>query len=356
MAKVSILTFQYSYTYGAVLQAYGLSKAVEKMGHEVRMIDYRPLAARRHYEDYWPRHPKRLPRALYSHSRSFFFRRRFNRFRKRYLPLTKTYLTVEDLEQSPPLADYIVCGSDQIWNVSSFRGFDAAFFLSFLREPIPQRVSYAATFGDAEDLGGNKQYICSLLKDFDHISVRDERSQRMIQDLIGRTAMHVLDPCFLIDYSTITPPPILKPPYILVYCYSKNDLSTYAVQCIHRELHIPVISIHASFEDFDDGDILHSGPLEWLSLMQHASFVCTDSFHGTCFAIKNGKQFITVAKETGMSRIEDILQTAGLSHRIIWNDEQLGTAIEEPIEYDAVSSRIEGARKRSLSFLHSALG
>ena len=344
--KVGILTFHYANNYGAVLQAYGLYKAVEAMGHDVQIIDYRPLAARRFYNRHLSkRHPIQSLQTL-------LYQRRFNQFRKRYLPLSRTYLTVEDLEQSPPQLDYIICGSDQIWNVSSIRGFDPAFFLSFLKGSTPKRISYAATFGNAEDLGSNKNEIASLLTQFDHISVRDVKTQTMITELIRRPSTHVLDPCFLTNYGIITPPRVIPHHYILFYSRIKNKFLTQVVQYLQRKLQLPIFSIDLSI---DGTTRLQPSPLGWISLMQYADYVITDSFHGTCFSIINQKQFVTIPYQGGMSRIEDILMTAGLSERIASNYDELANALEVDIEYKIISERIEDARKKSFSFLSNAL-
>ncbi|MCI7617983.1 MAG: polysaccharide pyruvyl transferase family protein, partial [Firmicutes bacterium] len=40
--RVGILTFHCARNYGAVLQAYALQTYLEKQGHQVYVIDYRP--------------------------------------------------------------------------------------------------------------------------------------------------------------------------------------------------------------------------------------------------------------------------------------------------------------------------
>lgn len=43
--KVGILTFHHVANYGAMLQAYALQQAVQRLGHEAELIDYRPTKA-----------------------------------------------------------------------------------------------------------------------------------------------------------------------------------------------------------------------------------------------------------------------------------------------------------------------
>lgn len=350
MSRIGIVTFHHANNYGAVLQAYGLVKAIQDLGHEVQVIDYRPLAARKFYEGRLPRRPLRF-------LKEYRFRKNFNDFRRIYLPLTSKYLTKEDLACTPPAFDCVVCGSDQVWNVSatSYRGYDPAFFLGFLDGDLPRRVSYAATFGGTEmtDFGENKEEICSHLSSFHHLSVRDRKSQSMLNDLIHRHAEHVLDPCFLTDYKAITPRRLIKTPYILTYCFQSSPASIDAAQRLSKKLDLPIVSIKAQF---DGATPAHPGPLQWLSLMQHASFVCTDSFHGACFSIINRKEFVVLPFEGNMSRIEDILDTAGLTNRIVRSTADLDDLLSERIDFDRASHRVQEKRNDSVRFLSNSLG
>jgi len=346
MSRVGILTFHYTNNYGAILQAYGLSKAIAEMGHSVEVIDYRSLTARRRFGR-WPRNTLRILPTVVK-------RWRFRQFRKRYLPLSRrTYWTLKDLQRHPPEVDYVVCGSDQVWNISAFRGFDPAFFLDFLNEDGPRRISYAATFGYAQELSHYQERICDLLSRFDYLSVRDRMSQNMISKLIARPAYHVLDPTFLADYGPITPPPISKDPYAFVYCVSNSDLFVPVLRALSRKLRMRLISVNVPF---DGAKVIRSAsPLRWLSLMRHADFVCTNSFHGTCFSLISQKDFVTLPIEKGQSRLEDILQTADLSGRLVTNEAELERSLASPINYTIVSSRLDEARLRSQTFLREAL-
>jgi hypothetical protein len=259
----------------------------------------------------------------------------------------------EDLMEAPPAVDYVVVGSDQVWNTTTpLRGYDPIFFLKFLKDRDIHRVSYAATFGNGFDLGANHAEIASLLAQFESISVRDRNSAEMVRTLIDRTAAHVLDPCFLTDYSDITPPALSKTDYILVYCFRRTKAFEHAVETLEKELQMPVISIKTAFEG---ARVVHPDPSQWLSLMRHASYVCTDSFHGTCFALINKKPFLTFPYRGGESRLQDVLQTVGLLNRLITDEKSFKSAMLTPINYKAVAESINIERQKSLSFLSKAL-
>jgi len=279
---------------------------------------------------------------------------RYHQFRKQFLPLSqRRYWTPQDLRTSPPDVDCVVCGSDQVWNVASFRGFDPAFFLDFVDDVHIRRVSYAATFGYADDLGTHRQAIAGLLSKFQRLSVRDVKSQQMVRELTGCQAEHVLDPCFLTEYGPITAPRIVSEPYIVVYCPGNSDLIRYGVRAAGRALKMPIVSIGMPFEEAHV--IWSAGPRQWLSLMCHADFVCTNSFHGVCFSIINRKNFVALPIQRGLTRIEDVLKTLGLSDRLICSEEEVEQRIERPISYDLVDPRLEGACRRSHAFLHGSL-
>ena len=82
----------------------------------------------------------------------------------------------------------------------------------------------------------------------------------------------------------------------------------------------------------------------------------TDSFHGTCFAINFGKQFIEILPNNATgTRNQSILELTGLSGRILrdFNDYSL---MDETIEYQNVWKILEEERKKSLERLKELLG
>ena len=87
---------------------------------------------------------------------------------------------------------------------------------------------------------------------------------------------------------------------------------------------------------------------EFLALIDNASCVVTDSFHGTCFAINFGKQFIEILPNNATgTRNQSILDLTDLSGRILkdFNDYSL---IDNTIDYDDVWQRLDEERKRSI--------
>ena len=349
MAKsVATLTFHQADNYGAVLQAYGLARAIRGLGHSVEIIDYRPAAARKIYNRFGLRSGKVV---------SVLTRRwRFRRFRRRFLPLTRTvYWTAEELAAQPPELDCVICGSDQIWNVGSYRGFDPPFFLDFAEGRGITRASYAATFAGATDFGPNRERIVELLRGFDHISVRDAESQDIVNSLIGRAVPRVVDPTFLVDFDSVTPPALHPAPYIAVYCLERSESFQRLVEAVSRKLQLPVVAVMTPIEGAKV--FRAAGPREWLSVLRHANFVVTNSFHGLCFAIKNHTDFLAAPHSKGPGRLADLLGWFDLADRIVTDAgavEAMSTD-ELRVDFPRVEEPLQVAIEASRDYLREVL-
>ncbi len=186
--KVSLLTFHKALNYGAMMQTFATYKTIEKMGHEVELVDLR------------------IPEQKSFLSLVFVQIRRFfaNRFVRKYYPnLSANYSCLEDLRATPPEADYYVVGSDQVWNTSITRENYLAFFLDFGDLKIP-RFAFSSSFSTEkiEVFDQQKENIKRCLSNFTGIAVREESGKRICESLLpisrGIDVEIVLDPTFLL--------------------------------------------------------------------------------------------------------------------------------------------------------------
>ena len=95
------------------------------------------------------------------------------------------------------------------------------------------------------------------------------------------------------------------------------------------------------------------GPQEFLGYFSKASFVITNSFHGTAFSILYKKQFICIPPQRGRERTDSILSLLGLCGRIIEDYQAIGEL--RPIDYKQVYSTLELLRNQSKSYLEKSL-
>ncbi|MBQ4432262.1 MAG: polysaccharide pyruvyl transferase family protein, partial [Synergistaceae bacterium] len=98
-------------------------------------------------------------------------------------------------------------------------------------------------------------------------------------------------------------------------------------------------------------------PGEFVYLLEHADFVCTDSFHGTAFSVIFRKNFMAFRrKKTGFEdmfgRIESLLSNLGLMNHVY--DSGMTTR-PDALNSEAVTSRLEEMRGASLEYLRGCL-
>lgn len=111
-----------------------------------------------------------------------------------------------------------------------------------------------------------------------------------------------------------------------------------------------IVDISLRATNSEKGHIMRydAGVEEFLSLVKHAEYVVTNSFHGMIFAVQYRRPFVIFSREQCNNKIEEILDLFGLkNHMLVTGEEEF----EETINYDKVHERITKAREKSLAFL-----
>lgn len=113
-----------------------------------------------------------------------------------------------------------------------------------------------------------KKLCCFVerLRSFHVISVRDENSQSIVREAIGREVPLVLDPClqFPINASPVRHPP--REPYVALYGYRFSEPFARAVQKWARTQRLPTISIGYR-NRWADQNWLTAGPDDFANFM-----------------------------------------------------------------------------------------
>ncbi|MEM1239563.1 MAG: polysaccharide pyruvyl transferase family protein [Cyanobacteria bacterium P01_H01_bin.26] len=354
--KIGIITFHHTTNYGATLQAYALSKALSAWGHSVEIIDYRPKGAVGFYvKQLLPIKNKKFDwnKDFYRHILKAF---RMRKFLVSSLNLSKLKCYSNyNLRAIFEAANYdaIITGSDQVWCLNTkFRGFDPAYFLDFFEAGENcLKISYAPSVGETKSFGDKRAEICDLIEKFDYVSVRDHHSKSVLQKECGVTATKVLDPTFLVSYDDILTPPDTAAPYLLVYNHKKlNNLQEQAIKEIARVKNLKIISVGDIWSVADHSKIaVH--PKEWIGYFKQASYVFTNTFHGTIFSLLFRKDFTVFVGEGKRNKIHDLLGSLELETRITTTD----PGAEEPdisaIDYCVVERKLNPQIRDSKAFL-----
>ncbi|MBQ2944589.1 MAG: polysaccharide pyruvyl transferase family protein [Ruminococcus sp.] len=330
MKKVGMLTFHASHNYGSVLQAYALSKQVELLGCKPEFINLRPTTQREAYK-------------IFHKSDSFVRRgfkcliypalkKRFNnyeRFINKVLPVTeKEYASTKELENENFDYDAYLCGGDQIWNPCC-QDFETAYYLQFLsKDNTAKKGSYSPSFGKTEFDEEAKQKIKEWIRCFDCVCVREQSGANLLQSLTDKKVNVVCDPVVLLErkyWDELAVAPKYKKPYILVYFLNNNHGSRGLVEYIRKVTGYDVVVFNEYIRDFVKPyhKAYSASPEQFVGLFKNASFIYTNSFHGTAFATIFEKPFITAvakdqqnAQNNNDSRKIDYLTRLGLQDRL----------------------------------------
>lgn len=370
-----ILTFHKSNNYGSVLQAYALQRALVKLGISSRIIDYKPYNYDYMYALFRPVHSfddfrYNLGNAQYQRviRRA---QRKFAEFRKQYMILTdEEYAYGMDLEELDGQFSTLICGSDQIWNPKS-KDSDENYFLPFAHRT--KKISYAVSMNDGSTTQWKKQALYrQYLLDFDHISVREKDAKYELEQFLGRDIQVSLDPTLLHfqeEYDQICSPQVMKDHYVFFYSIGYSFAAVEAANIIAQRTGLNVYVLYTGrgvkrvLRSHKNIHLIRDAvsPCDFVSLIKYASYVVTDSFHGTAFSIIYEKPFFSVGEldEVGNlrrdSRICNILEELGLENRFISAEQAYHIDLDEEIDYVAVNRRRSMLRQASLTYLESAL-
>ncbi|WP_414544544.1 polysaccharide pyruvyl transferase family protein [Nostoc sp. CCY0012] len=313
--KIGIITFHHIDNYGATLQTYGLWSFLKSQGYDVEIIDYRPYKAIRYYTRSLTPINKKLRfnlEAFANIARSWKMRKFLISNMK--LSAKKCY-SKKGLHYFSKKYDVVICGSDQIWCLDSFRGFDSSFFLDFVSNQTTRKISYAASFGNTTTLGNQTEEINQLINQFQSILVRDTNSQKIIINECQTEAIKVLDPTFLINYDAIKKAPLIRDKYLLIY--NQTELSQREadfVKSVAQSKNLIIVSV-GKHNSLAKVNLIHASPQEWIGLYAQASYVVTNTYHGTIFSIIFQKPFTVFVNTKKMNKVSDLLKELGLENR-----------------------------------------
>ncbi len=373
--KIAILTLPLHTNYGGILQCYALQTVLERMGHEVCVIEKKFKPARLPLYLTPLCYGKRLLKNLIGYKCPIFYEQRYNRiqhiirqntdiFINQYIHL-KRYHSFSDIKENE--YDVIVVGSDQVWRPVYF-GFDKIenAYLKFAEKWNVKRISYAASFGtDKWEYTPKQTSQCGqLLKMFDAVSVREHSAIFSCKQYFGVNAQYVLDPTLLLekeDYvklfkATNTPK---SKGNLLCYMLDETEEKKKLVQYIADQKGLMPFNVTAKLYDENAplNERIQPSIEQWLRGFEDAQMIVTDSFHGCIFAILFQKPFVTIANAgRGMTRFTSLLNLFNLESRSVcsWeNFESRQMELMKQIDYSSINLQVN--REKSLSFLRLAL-
>ncbi len=378
--KAGLCIVYKNWNYGSILQSYATLLKLQELGVDYEIIRYQRKKDLRFYVTSLPRMANRD--MIYSKLRaarhkigklryrdfaandrirakmfSDFVKEHFGRF-------TDVISSYEELKTSAGRYDAVLVGSDQLWLPS---GLATNFYnLMFVPDEI-NKIAYSASFGVSQIPAYQRSRTKAYLKRINHLSVREQAGARIIKELTGREAKVILDPTMIIDRSVwdenIPDRTIVDGDYIFCYFLGNNPEQREAVRKLAAEKNMKIVVLRhldeyiPEDENFGDVAPYDVGPAEFVNLIRHAKYVCTDSFHGSVFSIIYHKQFISFnrygsSKNSRNSRLDTLFANIGINRRF---GGDLVSEMTREIDYGKVEENLRGLRTEADRFIRGAL-
>lgn len=315
--KICTITCQNADNHGARLQCYALVRYLQDQGHEVKVIDYRPDYMRGEIPLFF------LPKSLKDLIKLFVYfpsrlraRKRheiFEAFSQKWIPRTRIYWSIEELRQDPPEADMYLAGSDQIWNTTFRNGTDPGYYLDFGPANV-RRESFAASFATEQLKEGTESFVKNNLGNFDKITVREQSSLKLLNELGFRGSFQE-DPVFMLsaqEWDKIADGTGIGQKYVLVYDFCNDPMIKSEAVSIAKENGLKIFAVSPIQIPYADKYFLYASPESFVSLIKNASYVISNSFHATVFSIIYKIPFKVVDRSDGLNlRMHDLLERYG---------------------------------------------
>lgn len=368
MKKASIITLQYIDNYGSVFQTYATQEILMSMGYEGEIVNYTRENCTYSFQKKlaFQRYRSRggilslYPIAkLLEYRWSFIVKKRtkvFDAFRKKYINLSKEYLTAQQLLNDPPVADVYVTGSDQTWNPEYNGGVLGEYFLNYAPANA-KKIALSASIGTESIAQEFAEAMANYVNTYDGISVREKSAVVALESIGYAKAVHVLDPTLMLSGDEWTQALHLKKtdkPYVLIYQLNDNKkMLDFAAQ-IAKDNNMELIIIASKYRSVNCKHkvIKNCKPERFLELVKNAKYVVTDSFHGTAFSFNFNKDVYVFNPPKYSTRLISILDLLGSDFRLV-KDEHWSQI--EKIDFDKVNLILSEEREKVRSFLSNHL-
>lgn len=351
--KIGIVTHPLLGNYGGILQNFALQQAIKKLGHSPITIDYLPYTTT--LVGYISASIKSLLLFFTSKRRRFIPYRLhrsklFNSFVQNHIVLTKSYTNYTASVINEYQLDVLITGSDQVWRPIYVNDI-SAMFLSFAESSPIKKISYAASFGvDTWEYSEEETKRCKKLAHMlDAVTVRESSGVYLCKQYLDVEATEVLDPTMLLDkedYNSVCAHiPVASESFVASYVLDLTPEKQSYIKKIADDLGLPL-----KIFSVDKNTTLSIE--EWLAMFRDASFIITDSFHGSVFSIIYNKPFIAIGNgERGLSRFHSLLDRFNLSDRLVTSFASVDSFSFSVIDWKYVNDRRKVLKDLSLRFL-----
>lgn len=353
--KIALITLHAIKNYGSVLQTLATQEIFKRYGYDVEVINYiREDSLDKNLLQTWcGSNPiKRLAMV----PTLIKWKSVFNDFIQEHFTLSKYVYTYEDDFQKHPIeADLYCTGSDQVWNTGWNGGIIKSLFLDFVPDD-KFKFAYSASFGKKELSEDEITETKDLIKRYDFISVREDYAKTMLEKYYEYpNPVHIVDPTLAFDgdfWRNYAPKSKIKGEYILIYNLNRSkEFDDYAVE-LSKRTGLPIYFLCRRYDQFSrpGKSILIPEVFEFITLIDNAKYVLTDSFHATAFSLNLNTEPICIYPNEYGGRLESVLKMTNTLQRHVesYNDFDV---INRKVNFNEVNEIFEYRRKQVRDYL-----
>jgi hypothetical protein len=280
---------------------------------------------------------------------------RFKEFSQNYIK-ARHFSAFNEINEISEEFDYVVTGSDQVWNPHFIKKMEQYYFLQFVEKE--KRIAYAPSFGVSEISDDKKEKYREWLNGIPHLSVREKEGAKIIKEFTGKDVPVLVDPTLLLkkeEWIEISKEHENKPKSKYLISYFWGTISKERkelVKKIAKKYNLKIVHI----ANLSDKKTYTANPCEFIDYINSASLVLTDSYHGTIFSVLMETPFFVFERIGGLSmysRISTLLDMTKLKNREE-KDISLNKNLLE-MDFSHVQSILNEERKKSFDYLKNAL-
>ena len=358
--KATIITMHSVYNYGTQLQVLATQEKLKEYFDDVEFIDFRRKDT--YGKGLIKLYAKGSIVRLVAFLPTFLkWKKIFRKFQKKYINLSKKkYLDVNEFNNYEEESDLYITGSDQVWNTEWNNGILSPYYLSFVKNK--PKYSYASSFGldklNTNEIEETKKY----LSDYSRISVREDTGLKILKKQLGiNTGIRIIDPTLVMPKSfweKYQTKKKIKNKYFLIYNLKNNkNIDIYAKK-LEEKTGIKAYRFCTRYDQVTKfgKSIVMPKVMDFITLVQNAEFVLTDSFHATAFSINMHTHPYCIYPEKYSNRLSDFLKLVGCEEKCkVKNIDDL-SIVNETIDYDKTDAILDKERKRVDKYLSDIKG
>lgn len=363
--RIAIITFSdFNTNYGSMLQAFSLKQYLESLGHSVSFIRYREystaqISSSRQRAINYVKKNILSAYSLIKRKDILKTKSNFEKFKHTYFHYTPLYASSDEMRNKMEKFDCYICGSDQIWNLNCLGGLRTPYFLDFAPEE-GIKFSYAASMGEYHITSDVREKISVLLNRLDYISVREADRVEEVQNLTKNEVVNVVDPVFLnskANWEQWLPNSPIEGEYAVCYFVRRSKFGEKVVEIMSQRYDMPIynLSDNMIYLRGTSSKYISAGPLEFLSILKNAKYAVGTSFHLAAFSIIFGVPILAIGMESNRSRIQNILDLAGIKEYFVVEEDDYMSRIQSLMSQELNYKRLNLEISSSKKFIQNAL-